>query len=216
MKKLLIINTYSFHYEIIESVIVKYHEILNIDSDEVVDIYLVINNNNNSFKNYITNKYPQIRFKDIKDYDYYINCTIYDRDFDKLDNNKNSVKRYISHQISERLKTNPNVYFLSPLSKNQYIYTDILPYSEDKKISSIPIYVIQGNLNQGRRYLKLLNKILDQSYEYDFIIKIIGRGHLPKELDKHKNKIVLKNNLNFIDYHKEFLDAYCILPCLLC
>ena len=212
MKKILIKNIDPCHYEIIESVIVKYHEILNIDSDEVVDIYLVINNNNNSFKNYITNKYPQIRFKDIKDYDYYINCTIYDRDFDKLDNNKNSVKRYISHQISERLKTNPNVYFLSPLSKNQYIYTDILPYSEDKKISSIPIYVIQGNLNQGRRYLKLLNKILDQSYEYDFIIKIIGKGHLPKELDKHKNKIVLKNNLNFIDYHKEFLDAYCILP----
>ena len=58
----------------------------------------------------------------------------------------------------------------------------------------------------------MLIKILDQSYEYDFIIKLIGRGHLPKELDKHKNKIVLKNNLNFIDYHKEFLDAYCILP----
>ena len=35
---------------------------------------------------------------------------------------------------------------------------------------------------------------------------------MPKELNKHKNKILLKNNLNFIDYHKEFLDAYCILP----
>ena len=58
----------------------------------------------------------------------------------------------------------------------------------------------------------LLNKILDQSYQYDFIIKLIGKGYLPKELDKHKNKIVLKNNLNFMDFHKEFLDAYCILP----
>ena len=211
MKKLLIKNMYSCHYEIIESVIVKYHEILNFDSNKIMDIYLVIKKNN-SFKNYITNKYPQIRFKDIKDYDYYINCTIYDRDFDKLDNNKKSVKRYISHKITKRLKPNPNVLFLTPLSKTRYINTDILPYSEDKKISSIPIYVIQGNLNQGRRYLKLLNKILDQYYEYDFIIKLIGRGHLPKELNKHKNKIVLKNNLNFIDYHKEFLDAYCILP----
>lgn len=211
MEKLLIRNTYPYHYEIIESVIVKYHEIFNFDSNKIMDIYLFIIEND-SFQKYITNKYPGIKFKNIKDYDYYINCTIYDRDFDKLDNNKKSVKRYISHQISERLKTNPNVYFLSPLSKNQYIYTDILPYSNEKKISSIPIYVIQGNLNQGRRYLKLLNKILDQSYEYNFIIKLIGRGHLPKELDKHKNKIVLKNNLNFIDYHKEFLDAYCILP----
>ena len=211
MIKLLIINSCNFHYEIIESVIVKYHEILNIDISTKVEIYLEIYNNP-SFQKYITNKYPKIKFKNIKDYDYYINCTIYDKDFDKLDNSKQSVKRYISHNISERLKTNPNVYFLSPLSKNQYIYTDILPYSNEKKISSIPIYVIQGNLNEGRRYLELLNKILDQSYEYDFIIKLIGRGHLPKKLDKHKNKIVLKNNLNFIDYHKEFLDAYCILP----
>jgi hypothetical protein len=211
MKKLLISNNCPCHYEIIESVIVKYHEIFNFDSNKIMDIYLFIIKND-SFQKYITNKYPGIKFKNITDYDYYINCTIYDRDFDKLDNNNKSVKRYISHQITERLKTNPNVYFLSPLSKNQYIYTDILPYSNEKKISSIPIYVIQGNLNQGRRYLKLLNKILDQTYEYDFIIKLIGRGHLPKELDKHKNKIVLKNNLNFIDYHKEFLDAYCILP----
>ena len=174
-----------------------------------MDIYLLINNKK-SFKNYITNKYPQIRFKDIKDYDYYINCTIYDRDFDKLDNNKNSAKRYISHEITKRLKTNPNVYFLTPLSKNNYIYADVLPYSKDKKISSIPIYVIQGD--PRRRYLNLLNKILDQSYEYDFIIKFICKHPFPKGLNKHKNKIVFKRNLNFIDFHKEFLDAYCILP----
>ena len=211
MKKLLIKNTYSYHYEIIESIIVKYHEILNLDICEVMDIYLFVNHDD-SFKKYIINKYPKIRFENIEDYDYYINCTIYDNDFDRLDNNKKSVKRYISHEITERLKTNPNVYFLSPLSKSQYIYSDVLPYSKHKKISSIPIYVVQGNLNQGRRYLNLLNSILEKSYKYNFIIKLIGRGQLPKELHKHKNKILLKNNLNFIDYHKEFLDAYCILP----
>jgi hypothetical protein len=210
-QKLLIFNNNSYHYEIIESIILKYREIFNFDSEKIIDIYLYVNKND-SFKEYITNKYPKIIFKNIKDYDYYINCTIYDKQFGKLNKNKTSVEKYISHEITERLKTNPNVYFLTPLSKNRYIYTDILPYSNEKKVPNIPIYVIQGNLNQGRRYLKLLNKILDQSYEYDFIIKIIGRGHLPKELNKHKNKIVLKNNLNFINFHKEFLDAYCILP----
>jgi len=29
---------------------------------------------------------------------------------------------------------------------------------------------------------------------------------------QHKSQIILKNNLNFKDYHKEFLDAYCIIP----
>jgi hypothetical protein len=35
---------------------------------------------------------------------------------------------------------------------------------------------------------------------------------LPHELIKYKNRLILKNNLNFVDYHREFLDAYCILP----
>ena len=41
---------------------------------------------------------------------------------------------------------------------------------------------------------------------------MVGRGYQPKEIEKYKDKIVLKNNLNFIDYHIEFVEAYCILP----
>ena len=55
-------------------------------------------------------------------------------------------------------------------------------------------------------------KILDNTYQYEFIIKLVGRGRLPAELKKYENKIVLKNNLDFANFHKEFLDAYCILP----
>ena len=29
-----------------------------------------------------------------------------------------------------------------------------------------------------------------------------------------RSKIIFKNNLNFIDYHREFLDVYCLLPLL--
>jgi hypothetical protein len=210
-KKLLIVNNISFHYEIIESVIVKYHTILNIAKNTQVDIYLHVHPNPN-FKQYLSNKYPRIKFENINNYDYYINCTIYDKDFYNLDNNTKSIKRYISHEITNRLKTNPNVYFLTPLAKTKFIYTDILPYTNAKKKTNIPIYVVQGNLNNSRRYINLLKQILDQSYKHKFIIKLIGRGNLPKKLKPYKNKIVLKNNLNFINYHKEFLDAYCILP----
>lgn len=209
--KLLIENKVGYHFEIIESVIVKYHQILNIEKNIKLDIYLHIIGNT-SFRSYLKNKYPEIIFMNIKNYDYYINCTIYDKNFNNLDNNKESKKKYIAHEITNRLKTNPNVYFLTPLAKERFIYTDILPYSNKKKVSNIPIYLIQGNLNGGRRHLKLLNKILDNDYKYEFIIKLVGRGYLPGELKKHKNKIVLKKNLNFIDYHKEFLNAYCILP----
>lgn len=209
--KLLIENKVGYHFEIIESVIVKYHQILNIEKNIKLDIYLHIIGNT-SFRSYLKNKYPEIIFMNIKNYDYYINCTIYDKNFNNLDNNKESKKKYIAHKITNRLKTNPNVYFLTPLAKERFIYTDILPYSNKKKVSNIPIYLIQGNLNGGRRHLKLLNKILDHNYKYKFIIKLVGRGYLPNELKKHKNKIVLKKNLNFIDYHKEFLNAYCILP----
>ena len=149
-------------------------------------------------------------------YDYYINCTVYDKDFKLLNNDKNSIKKYISHEVTKRLQDNPNVYFITPLSQNRYIYADVLPFSEKKSRSDIPIYIIQGNLPQrnvkNRREYKMLCKILDKSYKYDFIIKIIGRGELPKELIKYKNKIKFKKNLQFIDFHREFLDGYCILP----
>jgi len=216
--KLLIINTYPCHYEIIESVILKYKQILQLNNtlDMNYDIYLHIYNNP-SFKQYINEKHPKITFITRQElskinFNNYINCTIYDKDYPNLNNSKQSNIKYISHEITDRLKTNPNVWFLTPLSKRNYIYADILPYTNQKKSSKTPIYVVQGNLNQGRRCLNLLNKILDSEYEYKFTIKVIGRGNLPKELEKHKSKIVLKANLNFIDFHKEFLDAYCILP----
>ena len=215
-KKLLIVNNTPWHCEIIESIIVKYHEILKINKETPIDIYLKTGDlkvgNNQSLIEYIKNKYPKIIFENISNYDYFINCTIYDKHFNELDKKENSTKKYIAHEITDRLKTNPNVYYLTPLSKTNYIYADILPYSNDQIKSNIPIYVIQGNLNQNRRNLNLLEKILGQSYQYDFKIKLIGRGHLPGELQKYKNKIILKNNLSFIDFHKEFLNAYCIMP----
>ena len=58
-----------------------------------------------------------------------------------------------------------------------------MPFSEYKTISNIPIYIIQGNLNHGRRDLRLLNKILDKSYEEKFIIVEIiddGNGFSPE------------------------------------
>ena len=202
--KLLIINHINCHYEIIESIIIKYYEILNIDKNTPIDIYLSIFDNL-IFKNYILNKYPTIKFGIISDYDYYINCTIYDNDFDKLENKSN--KKYISHQITDRLKTNKNVYFLTPLAKNNFIYADILPYSNNKIKSDIPIYIIQGCLSSSRRNYDLLKKkILDNTYDYKFIIKLIGFEYENfNELNQYKDKVIIKSNLNFIDYHKEFL-----------
>jgi len=209
--KLLIINHCHCHYEIIESIIVKYYEILEIDKNTPIHIYLSILDNI-IFKNYISNKYPNIKFENISNYDYYINCTIYDKDFDNLEKNKLN-KKYISHQITERLKQNKNVYFLTPLAKINFIYTDILPYSNNKKYTNIPIYIIQGCLTSGRRNFDLLKKILDNTYDYNFIIKLIGYDYeYSNELQKYNDKIIIKSNLNFVDYHKEFLDTYCILP----
>jgi hypothetical protein len=72
MNRLLIRNDVDYHYEIIESVIVKYRDILGIDDTTPVNIYLRVSQDN-SFISYIKSKYPSIKFEDIKDYDFYIN-----------------------------------------------------------------------------------------------------------------------------------------------
>lgn len=211
--KILIYNNVKFHYEIIESVIVKYDSILNIKKNKNDQLYLYIIENN-SFSKYIKTKYPNIIFVDIKDhkYNYSINCTIYDKDFNELNSSSLSKQKYISHEITDRLKTNKNVFFLTPLAKKNIVIANILPFTNTKIHSNVPIYIIQGNLNHGRRNLSLLKKILDKTYAYNFIIKMVGNGSLPVELIDYQDKIVLRNNLDFQDFHKEFLDAYCILP----
>lgn len=210
--KLLIENIVPFHYEIIESIIFNYKKILNIYHIENAEIFLNIIKND-SFEEYILSKYKNIKFFKIINYDYYINCTIYDKDCNNLLSKNNH--KYIAHEITNNLKTKNNVWFLTPLSIKNYFYADILPFSNMKITNNIPIYVIQGNIINDRRNLKLLENILKENYEHDFKIKLLGRYQLPNLLEKYKDKIIQKKNLNFIEYHKEFLDCYCILPLIL-
>jgi hypothetical protein len=210
MKTVLILNKLDCHYEIIESVIVKINQIFNINSS-TIKIHLKINNND-SFKSYIKDKYPDISFGRPEKFDYYINCSIYNKTCKILEKTTTHNKRYIAHEVTPELEKNENVLFVTPLAKRGFFSADVLPFSEQVKKGSIPIYVIQGNLNQGRRNYNLLIKILSEDYDYDFKIKLIGRGNFPKRLQKYRKKIILKNNLDFIPYHKEFLNTYCILP----
>jgi chromosome partitioning protein len=158
---------YSFHCEIIPSIIIKYNLLFNIDTQTPIQIYLDTRSNK-SFEEYIKQTFPTIIFSNITDYDYYIDCSVYDRDYINLDTTVNSNKKYISHEISDRLQNNPNVFFLTPLSIKNIIYADVLPFSEQKTSTHIPIYIIQGDIR--RRNISLLTTILDRTYKYDFII----------------------------------------------
>lgn len=209
-KILYIENDVDFHYEIIESVINKYKEIFNIiNNNDLINIYLKIKDNNREFISYLKNKYPKIKINvKPKKIDYFINCTIYNNDYKKIKNNKNY--KYIAHESSERLKTYDNVFYLTPLAGKNYFVADILPFSEQKVVTKKPIYIIQGGFN--RRNFKLLENILNKKYEFDFEFVILGKGNIPDYLKPYENKITVKKNLNFIDYHKEFTKVYCILP----
>lgn len=214
MKILYIRNSDKSHCEIIESIIVKHEQIIK---KKVDIIYLLIKENRNfknskNFKKYIKSKYPKIIFEVPKKYDYFIECTIYEKDYNLIKNKNPDKHFYISHRVCKIYNNMKNVYCLTPLSNN-YIYADILPYSNLKKQKTeYPIFCIQGVISKKRRNHKLLHLLLNHKTQYKFKIKIIGMGKLPPELTKYKEKIILKSNLDFIDYHKEFLDCYCLLP----
>jgi hypothetical protein len=194
-------------------VIVKYNQFFNLDNDTEVEIYLFIKKNK-SFKKYIKNKYPKIIFNNLQNYDYYINCTIYGKHHDIINDSKNSNEKYISHEINKKLENNQNVFYLTDLAKNNVITADILPFAKKNlnynKNNTLPTFIVQGS--QKRRDISLLTKILENNYKYPYIIKILGRGNLSNKLKKYKDIIIFKKNLNFQNYHKEFLNSYCILP----
>ena len=211
---LLIVNNDNFHFEIIESIIIHYDKILSIDKNEISKIILKISKND-SFTEYLKNKYPKIiinknMYFGVK---YLINVSIYKRDYHLIDKMENSY--YISHEVDEDLKRHKNVLFTTPLcNTDKYMYFTELPFKNEKQKIETPIFIVQGELK--RRNWNLVKKILERKYEIDYKIKIVGKGEIPKILEDllhtYSNKLILKRNLNFQDYHREFLDCYGIIP----
>lgn len=211
-KILLIENKYPCHYEIVESVILKYDTLFDFDIQDNIIICVNMYYKNIIFFKYIKYKYPNIIFGRPKQFDYYVDLTIYPHHFLKIYNPNKSNKKYICHRVLPQLFKDPNIFFLTPLAKQNVFNADCLPFSEYSLKKHIPIFVIQGNLCKKRRHYPLLIKILHNSYKYPFIIKMIGRGTIPNELEPYKDKIIFRQNLNFVDYHKEFISSYCIIP----
>ena len=206
-----IYNHVNFHYEIIESIILQYPFIIGKKLENPI-LYLSFNKNKNpSFYNYIRKKYPSIKIGIPPQYDYSINCSIYTRNRQMIKRDKKHF--YISHEYNPILVSFKNVLFVFPKIKERYLSLHYLPFQNEKKKIEKPIYIIQGNLNHGfRRNFHLLKLILEQNYNYPFQIKLIGSGQLPNILQPFQKKIILKNNLNFQEFHREFLDGYAILP----
>ena len=209
MKNVWIVNPYPTHLEIIESVIENYPQILGINEKVHVYVSFPIHPMNLRFDSYIQSRYPDIQLIQPDAYDYYIHCTIYDKHRSIIQ--KKMTHHYIAHEITEELQSYPNVWFLTPLARYNYFYAKHLPYSTMKKRSSFPVYIVQGQLNDGKRDWNSLVSILKNTYEYPYQIKLLGRGKLPRELEPYRDQLIVKTNLNFEDYHREFLDGYCIL-----
>lgn len=227
MNQIVFINSCSWHYEILESIIEQY-DILMGRPKEDNDKLLLACIPNKSFFNYIKVKYPEILV--ISYYKYkkqrelsnkknkshkrtHIICTSYPKTYEKefifLCN-----PIFIMHRISNKLKNEPNIFFVSPLSKSRNIIRlNYLPYKEQKKHNDIPIFIVQGRLLDNNRNYSLLAYILENTSNQNFLIKLVGSGSCPDILKKYvaNKRIELCLNLNFEDYHSQFLDAYGIL-----
>jgi len=211
MTILYINNSVIYHYEIILSVIEKYHLLLGISKESIDSIYLTFLPND-SFQQYIQDNYPDIHILKPRFYDYFIDCTVYSH-FGIIENNDSH--QYITHDIHPCFENKSNIWSLTPLYKNlsKVLCADVFPFQNYKIKTDIPIYVIQGNFIPYRRCYELLNRILSVEYEYPFKIKILGRRD-PDEyvFQNGSDKLIYKTDLNFIDFHRELCECYCILP----
>lgn len=212
--------------EILESLIVKNAEIIKkkIDFDK---IYILSQTNDKSFIKYIEKKYSNVSV--IKDknnikYDYFINATVGEGACKKnkyytqikgkhicfpLKDLKKKNHYYISHKVDKRFN-NTNTYYLTPLCKsNNYIIADVLPFTENKKNIDYPVFLIIGRseLRNNNILEKILNKY--NNYNKKFLIKYMTRK-APK-LKKKYNNLKICENYDFVNFHKEILDCYCML-----
>jgi len=211
MKKILIFNHVDYHYEILESLFTIFLKIIKIEID--YEIYM-FTKQNIEYKNYIISKYKNVIFlDDIENiiFDIEIYATVYPKDIKNIENSYSPKKYYISHRVDKDLQKFPNLYFLTPLClTNKYIIPTVLPDIIIKK-TNIPIFCIQGNISEKRRNYKSLIPLFEKFKNRTFRIKFLGKGVIPSYLDKYKNKIILENNHNFVNYHQSFQDVYVIL-----
>lgn len=217
MVSLTIINNGYGHLEIIESIIHKYSEIIGTQSPLSSGIFLYLKSDvDTSFKDYIHFKYPLIQFGLPQKLDYTIDINFYPNP-EKIDYlnsiNCNPKKNfYICHRVFESRYKYPNVFFLTPIALSNFISSDILPFNNKKgKTTDVPIYVIQGNFSEIRRDYNLLKFILKHNFEHDYKIKLVGRGSIPKVALNFPEKFIICQNNNFVDFHQQFQDCYCIM-----
>lgn len=210
-KILYIKNDVDFHYEILESVLLKHSLIIQSNLSYPI-VYMEVKHNE-SFEKYLKKKYAFVQFaKPPADYyDFFIDCSFYPN---KSKYEKQDGKHfYICHHFHKTELSKKNIYFVTPLAKTRYLSMDILPFLEKRKMNrTIPIFLIQGNLKSTNRDYSLLVSILSHETKFAYQIKIIGKSdRLPRILQPYQDKIILKPNLNFEEYHKEVLDCYCLV-----
>lgn len=209
MTILLISNKYCYHCEIIESLILKHKEIIGVNADKIYLDLLKDLRWASQFKNYILEKYPDIILGIPSKFDYSINVTLPKNAKIKESN----INFYIGHNHNSNHVKLKNVFWTSPFYK-KYVKTNILPLT-DKMVQhkDYPIYIIQGNKDPKRRNFKLLDNILNGTYNHKFLIRWNGSGILPEKYNVYKqNGLIEETRGNFLDFHKHFLNCYCILP----
>lgn len=205
-------HPYTCHYEIIESVIVKVNTILNLQ-DDTSHVFFIKCQPNPQFCDYIKGKYKNVFFSPYinKRYHYYISTTTYDKHYDTIKHDDPS-HLYVMHNVTDRIRTLTNTVFLTPLSHTRYIDADILPFSNEKVITQTPVYIVQGNFDKSRRDYAMLKRILDIDTNLPFKIKLVGRGpDKPAFANQYPDKLIIRENLEFVDYHREMQDGYGLL-----
>jgi hypothetical protein len=206
-KVLWIKNDCDFHYEMIETIFLENDIILG-EKYPFLIIYIDILPNSN-FEQYFLNKYPFVLFGTPSHYDFMIDCSFDPKRSDYIEDQKHF---YVAHRLFNKVMK-ANIHYTFPVKNCKSISFDKLPFVEQRQINTdTPIYIVQVS-NWERIDCSILLSIFAHSFDYPFHFKIIGENllPLPKKLKCLQNRIIIKNNLNFEDYHKEFLDGYCLL-----
>jgi len=205
--KLQINNNRTFHFEIIESLIVKHEEITKQNCDEI--ILNLHPHSDPSFIKYVINKYDNVRFGNNNNADYHIHASCYKEDITQINQLSNN-HFFICHTFDDNTKKNDNIFYLTPLAQRNYFKPNILPDITKIK-TEIPVYVVQGNIESKRRKFSLAIEILENTKNLEYELRFIGRGNLSKDIIKYE-KVTHFANLPFIEYHQAFSSTYCILP----
>ncbi len=160
------------------------------------------------FRPYLANKYRGVKWGRASDYAYLIGVTIYPEEYHSVAGLDPQRHFYISHSY-DPTRTPRNVFYLAGMARKNLLKHAVLPFCARRRHPVWPpVFLVQGDFR--KRDMDALLPLLISKQPHPYRLLLLGH-HLTCPALLGWPNVLLRENLDYVDFHREASRASGIL-----